>query len=101
MGRYREEFLKDAIAFLVGQPPPLEKDQTDKEIALLEKMYSDLKIKQEQETNDLKEKLSKLKQQREDVKPSQLKSRILVRITCNMERNMVSKTQIGFFHFKA
>ena len=32
-----EEFLKDAIAFLVGQPPPLEKDQTDTEIALPEK----------------------------------------------------------------
>ena len=47
----------------MGQPPPLEKDQTDKELALLEKMHSDLKIKQEQEMNDLKEKLSKLKQQ--------------------------------------
>ena len=67
----REEFLKDAVAFLVDQPPPLEKDQTDKEIALLEKMYSDLKIKQEQEMNDLKEKLSKLKQQKKDVKPSE------------------------------
>ena len=32
-------------------------------------MYSDLKIKQEQEMNDLKEKLSKLKQQKKDVKP--------------------------------
>ena len=27
---------------------PLEKDQADKEIALLEKMYSDLKIKQDE-----------------------------------------------------
>ena len=61
----REEFLKDAI------PPSLEKDQTDKEIALLEKLYSDSKIKQEQEMNDLKENLSKLKQQKKDVKPSE------------------------------
>ena len=34
-------------------------------------MHSDLKIKQEQEMNDLKEKLSKLKQQKKDVKPSE------------------------------
>ena len=36
-------------------------------------MYSDLKIKQEQEMNDLKENLSKLKQQKKDVKPSENK----------------------------
>ena len=62
--------MKDAIVFLIGQPPPIEKDQEDMEIALLEKMYSDLKIKQEQELNDLKGKLSKLKQQKKNAKSS-------------------------------
>ena len=93
----REEFLKDAIASLVGQPPPLEKDQADKEIALLEQMYSDLKIKQEQEMNDLKGKLSKLKQQKKTAKSSANGVESLTKVKGLGEQNLQDGKEYGVY----
>ena len=59
------EFLKDAIHFLHDEPPELEKDETGKEIAQLEKVYSELKLKHEQELSEVKSKLSGLKKKSE------------------------------------
>ena len=59
------EFLKDAIHFSHDEPPELEKDKTEKEIAQLEKVYSELKLKHEQELSEVKSKLSGLKKKSE------------------------------------
>ena len=52
-----EQFLKDAVSFLTGEPPPLEHAE---EIAKLQKQYDELKTKHEQELSDVKQKLDAL-----------------------------------------
>ena len=52
-----EQFLKDAVSFLTGEPPPLEHAE---EIAKLEKQYDELKTKRKQELSDVKQKLDAL-----------------------------------------
>ena len=52
-----EQFLKDAVSFLTGEPPPL---QHAEEIAKLQKQYDELKTKSEQELSDVKQKLDAL-----------------------------------------
>ena len=48
-----EQFLKDAVSFLTGEPPPLEHAE---EIVKLQKQYDELKTKREQELSDVKQK---------------------------------------------
>ena len=50
-------FLKDAVSFLTGEPPPLEHAE---EIVKLQKQYDELKTKSEQELSDVKQKLDTL-----------------------------------------
>ena len=45
-----EQFLKDAVSFLTGEPPPLDHAE---EIAKLQKQYDELKTKREQELSDV------------------------------------------------
>ena len=52
-----EQFLKDAVSFLTGEPPPLEHAE---KIAKLQKQYDELKTKREQELSDVKQKLDAL-----------------------------------------
>ena len=52
-----EQFLKDAVSFLTGEPPPLEHAE---EIVKLQKQYDKLKTKREQELSDVKQKLDAL-----------------------------------------
>ena len=52
-----EQFLKDAVSFLTGEPLPLEHAE---EIAKLQKQYDELKTKSEQELSDVKQKLDAL-----------------------------------------
>ena len=93
------------MAFLVGQPLPLGKDQAHKVIALLENINSDLKFKQEQEMNDLKGKLSKLKRQKKNAKSSENEVEKFDRSQRSGSTDLAGWKgiwcQIGFLYFKA
>ena len=52
-----KQFLKDAVSFMTGEPPPLEHAE---EIAKLQKQYDELKTKSELELSDVKQKLDAL-----------------------------------------
>ena len=54
-------FLKEIRATLVDEPPPLEMDETEKEMLALEQQYAELKLKREQEMKEIESKLAELK----------------------------------------
>ena len=56
-----EQFLQNIITYLTIDPPPLEKDNTEEEINELEKLYNELKVKQESELQELNAKLIEAK----------------------------------------
>ena len=56
-----EQFLQNIMTCLTIDPPPLEKDNTEEEINDLEKLYNELKGKQETELQELKAKLIEAK----------------------------------------
>ena len=57
-----EQFLQNIFTYLTVDPPPLETDNTEEEINELEKLYYELKVKQETELQELKAKLIEAEQ---------------------------------------
>ena len=70
-----EQFLQNIMTYLTIDPPPLEKDNTEKEINELEKLYNELKVKQETELQELKAKLVEAKKKvtkSSDIEPGEM-----------------------------